>query len=325
MDSHVGNPVAPAGATLSKEQLDQIIEEIARYEVNLEDDPTQPHLGTVYLQKTISRCRAYQNRVQYYLQIVKLHEKKIRLDLRQRELDLEFKTKELLADDVVVRKQPSVRDRESVAATMLGEEHKAVTTLKVELLDVEETVKLIRSKYDQLKQTSNDIRMQRVLIKDDKETQMMGGDGYQRPQSNQKKLVADGLPAAIMPRVEPQDLLDPKKRPDDMPEPLDAGHASMMSAFLNAHPAKFPPWVCETCGEEVKLNPSTPMVCSKGHRAMCSDCGDQQLFSPSGPYCKNGHGGADSRMEGGEPESPALPEPLVPMVKSVSYRDLLDD
>jgi len=320
---HVGNPVAPVGVVLSKEQLDQIIEEISRYEVNLEEDPTQPHLGTNYLQKIISRCRAYQNRVQYYIQIVKLHEKKIRLDLRQRELDLDFKMKELLADDVVVRKQPSVRDRESVAATMLGEEHKAVTTLKVELLDVEETVKLIRSKYDQLKQTSNDIRMQRVLIKDDKETQMMGGEGYSRPQPNQKKIMADGLPAAVVPKVEPRDLLDPKKRPDDMPEPMDAGHAEMMSAFLTQHPAQYPPWICGTCGDEVKLNPSMPMVCPRGHKAMCSDCGDQQLFSPSGPFCKNGHGGADSRMEGGE-AVPSEPEPPAAPMKSVSYQDLID-
>jgi len=325
MDStHVGNPVATAGVTLTKEQLEQIIEEMALYEVNLEEDPTLPHLGTAYLQKIISRCRAYQNRVQYYLQIVKLHEKKIRLDLRHRDLDLEFKMKELLADDVVVRKQPSVRDRESVAATMLGEEHKAVSALKVELLDVEETVKLIRSKYDQLKQTSNDIRMQRVLIKDDKESQMMGGDGYQRPQSNQKKLVADGMPAPVIPRVEPQDLLDPKKRPDDMPEPMDSEHAKMMSAFLTQHPTRYPTWTCGTCDEEVKLNPNMPLVCSKGHRGMCSDCDSQQSFSPSGPFCKNGHGGADTRMEGGEPESPPEPEPNVPQAKTVSYQDLID-
>lgn len=320
--NHVGNLVAPAGGALSKEQLEQIIQEIAGYEVNLEEDPTLPHLGTAYLQKAISKCRAYQNRVQYYLQVVKLHEKKVRLDLRHRELDLDFKMKEKLADDALVRKQPSVRDREALAATMLAAEHQALADLKVELIDIEETVKLIRSKYDQLKQTSNDIRMQRVLIKDDKEAQVLGGEGYSRPQSTQRGLVPNGMPAPIVPRVEPTDLLDPTRRPDDMPEPLDEAHASMMAAFINGHPQQYPAWTCGTCGEAVKLNPNQPLVCPKGHRGMCDECGDQQLFSPSGLHCKNGHGGAGTRMR---VEAPPAPEPELPQKKAVSYQDLLGD
>lgn len=319
--NHVGSPIATVGGALSKEQLDQIIQEIASYEVNLEEDPTLPHLGTAYLQKSISKCRAYQNRVQYYLQLVKLHEKKIRLDMRHRELDLEFKMKEKLADDALVRKQPSVRDREALAATMLAAEHQVLADLKVELIDIEETVKLIRSKYDQLKQTSNDIRMQRVLVKDDKETQVLGGEGYSRPQSNQRGFVPDGMPAPVVPKVEPRDLLDPTKRPDDMPEPVDEGHASMMAAFLNSHPHQYPTWTCGTCSESVKLNPNQPLICSKGHKGMCPECGDQMLFSPSGAFCKNGHNGVDPVMD----EAPApVPEPETPQKKAVSYQDLLD-
>jgi hypothetical protein len=131
------------------------------------------------------------------------------------------------------------------------------------------------------------------------------------------------MPAPVIPRVEPKDLLDPKKRPDDMPEPMDGEHARMMSSFLTQHPVQYPPWTCGTCGDDVRLNPSAPMVCPKGHKAKCSDCGDQQLFSPSGPFCKNGHGGADSRREGGE-ETPPPPEPAAPQAKTVSYQDLID-
>lgn len=327
MTGQVANPVAQVGSALTKEQLNQIIEEICRYEVDLESDPTQPHLGTPYLQKIISRCRAYQNRVQYYLQIVKLHEKHIKLDLRHRELDLEFKMREKLADDPIVRKQPSVRDREAIAATMLKEEFETVSNLKVELMDVEETVKLIRSKYDQLKQTSNDIRMQRVLIKDDKEAQMIGAEGYTRPTSRQDRSVPNGMPAPIVPRVEPSDMLDPKKRPDDFPEPIDDDHAEMMAGFLNAHPqALSMVWSCEECYEDVKLNPTFPVVCSKRHRAMCSVCGDQQCFSPTGGlYCKNGHGGAPTTMlvPDGTATAPE-PEPDVPMARTIKYTDLID-
>lgn len=325
MAGHVGNPIAQVGAALTKDDLNRIIEEIALYEVELAPDPTQPDLGTPYLQKVISKCRAYQNRVQYYIQIVKLHEKRVRLELRQRELDLEFKMREKLADDPVVRKQPSVKDREAVAATMLKEEFDAVTALKVDLIDIEETVKLIKSKYDQLKQTSNDIRMQRALIKDDKEIQLSGGEGYSRPVARQDRTVPNGMPAPVQPRIEPTDLLDPAKRPDDFPEPIDAEHAAMMAGFLNSHPKVPSTWTCEECGEEVRLNPTFPAMCPKGHMATCAECGDQQLFSPGGLYCKNGHGGAETKMVVPESaRSEAAEEPRVQQAKSVSYSDLLE-
>ncbi len=327
MTGYVEGPVAQAGAQLSKENLNQIIREIAKYDIELEPDPTQPHLGNVYLQQIISRCRAYQNRVQYYIQIVKLHEKQVKLDLRHRELDLEFKMREKLADDPVVRKQPSVRDREAVAATMLKEEFDRVSELKVDLIDIEETVKLIKSKYEQLKQTAQDIRMQRTLIKDDKEAQLIGGEGYVRPTARQDRSVPNGMPAPVQPRVEPKDLLDPSKRPDDMPEPLDDGHAAMMADFLNSHPVQFKPWTCGECGEDVQLNPTFPAVCSKGHKATCADCGGQQFFSPGGLYCDKGHGGAETVMvlpPGAAVEAEALEAP-VPQAKTVSYRDLLED
>lgn len=325
MTENIGKAIAQAGAELTQEQLNQIIEEIARYEVELESDPTQPHLGTTYLQKVIAKCRAYQNRAQYYIQIVKLYEKQVKLDLRTRELDLEFKMREKLADDPVVRKQASVRDREAVAATLLREEFDAVAGLKVILIDIEETVKLIKSKYDQLRQTSQDIRMQRTLIKDDKEAQMIGGDGYVRPTSRQDRSVPNGMPAPIRPRVEPKDMLDPAKRPDDFPEPIDESHAEMMAGFLNSHPEPRLSWSCEECGEEVRMNPTFPVVCSKGHRATCSECGNQQLFSPGGLYCEHGHGGAPTKMVVPEGTAASVPEePPVPQAKTVSYKDLLD-
>lgn len=321
---NVGAPVAAVGTTISKQQLDQIIEEIARYEVNLEADPTQPHLGTRYLQQVISRCRLYQNRVQYYLQIVKLHEKKIRLDLRNRELDLDFKMKEKLADDAIVRKQPSVRDREALATTLLKEEHDVVAGLKIELIDVEETIKLIRSKYEQLKQTSNDIRMQRVLIKDDKDAQLLGGDGYTKPQASQKRIVEGGLPAPVeLKRVLPEDLLAGTSQVD-MPKPVDAEHATMMADFLNAHPVQVPPWICGTCQEPVRIADGYPLACPKGHRGICAQCGEPQIYTLSGQTCKNGHGGAETVM-GGEIVAEVEPEPESPTIKPVlSYSDLLD-
>ncbi len=314
------HPVAAVGTSLTREQLEEIIEEIALYDVELESDPTQPHLGTKYLQETISKCRRLQNRVQYYFQIVKLHEKKIKLDLRQREIDLELKTNQKLADDPLVRQQPSVKDREALAAVMLQEEHMVVADLKVQLLDVEETVKLVKFKYDQLRQTSNDVKMQRILIKDDKEAQFLGGEGYSPPQAGQRGIVEGGMSPAVRPRApSPTDLIA-GMAPEAMPPPLDSVHSEMIEAFISSQPVKVPPWTCGSCGKTVEMEHGKHLVCPDGHRALCIKCGEPQFYTLSGGVCKFGHGGAESTMVGPE----GLPPEPDGLVTGSSYKDFLD-
>ena len=217
-----------------KERLSAILEEIAPYEVQLEDDPTRPELGVRYLQKMVADCRKYQNRVSYYYQEVSREERKLRLELKAAELDLEFKTKEKLADDPTVRKQPSISDREALAATMLRDEHETVAGLRVDLLDIQESIKLIKFKHGELQRTSQDIKMQRGLVKDDAAMRLAGQEGYTSPVINQDRTVAGGLPAPIMKDdLNPTDLLNPEKRPEYTPAPVDSKHAQMIADFFN--------------------------------------------------------------------------------------------
>jgi len=217
-----------------KDRLSAILEEIAPYEVQLEDDPTRPELGVRYLQKMVADCRKYQNRVSYYYQEVSREERKLRLELKAAELDLEFKTKEKLADDPTVRKQPSISDREALAATMLRDEHVRVAGLRVDLLDIQETINLIKFKHGELQRTSQDIKMQRGLVKDDAAMRLSGQEGYTSPVINQDKTVAGGLPAPIInDDLNPVDLLNPDKRPEYTPAPVDSKHAQMIADFFN--------------------------------------------------------------------------------------------
>jgi hypothetical protein len=221
----------------SKDQLNQILEEISIFKVDLEEDPTQPHLGTRYLQRVIAQCRQYLNRVQFYLQQVKRYEKNLRHDVKQHELDLEFKMNEKLADDALVRRQQSIADRRAVAITLLKEEHDVLSHLRIGLLDVEETVKLIKTKYDDLGRTNGDIKLQRQLIRDDKQDQLHGDEGYSAPQTRQDRTVPGGLRPPIMPKqIAPSDLLDPNARPEDMPEPRNTVHAGMIADFFASQP-----------------------------------------------------------------------------------------
>lgn len=220
---------------LSREKLDQILSEVSEYSVELEADPTLPHLGNAYLQKVVSECRNYMNRVMHYMQMIKFQEKNVRIRLKAIELDIERKTAEKLADDALVRKQPSIEDRKALAMTMLSDEYSGLAETRSELLDIEETWKLLKVKYDHLRGTSQDIKMQRSLVKDDALIRLGGGEGYTKPQINQDRSVPNGMKApVIVDDLNPTDLLDPSKRPEDLPEPKDAVHAQMISDFFNS-------------------------------------------------------------------------------------------
>lgn len=219
----------------TSEQLSSILDEISEFEVELAEDPTLPSLGSKYLNGRIALCRKYLNRVIYYLQTVGKQAKNLSVEVRQMELDLELKTAQKLADDPIVKKQPSIEDRKAVVSSMLKEEHDNLASLKVGMLDVVETLKIIKMKHQDLVRTNADIKSQRQLVKDDADTRLGGGDGYAKPQANQDRTVSDGMPPPVVQgKIDPKDLLDPSKRPEDLPEPVDEMHAQQMADFFSS-------------------------------------------------------------------------------------------
>jgi hypothetical protein len=223
----------------NSQKLQSILDEVSQYSVELEPDPTLPNLGNLYLQRVISECRNYMNRVMHYMQMIKIQEKNTKIRLKAFELDLERKIAEKLSDDALVRKQPSIEDRKALAMTMLSEEYESIAILRSNLLDVEETWKLLKVKYDHLRGTSQDIKMQRSLVKDDAMLRLGGQDGYSAPQINQDKSVPNGMRAPVTTDdLNPEDILDPNKRPEELPIPKDAVHARMISDFLTSQSPK---------------------------------------------------------------------------------------
>jgi hypothetical protein len=171
--------------------------------------------------------------------MIKIQEKNTKIRLKAFELDLERKIAEKLSDDALVRKQPSIEDRKALAMTMLSEEYESIAILRSNLLDVEETWKLLKVKYDHLRGTSQDIKMQRSLVKDDAMLRLGGQDGYSAPQINQDKSVPNGMRAPVTTDdLNPEDILDPNKRPEELPIPKDAVHARMISDFLTSQSPK---------------------------------------------------------------------------------------
>ena len=307
---------------LTSEMMEQILDEIAVYSIELEEDPTQIHLGIPYLQRVLARSRSYVNRTQFYMQKVKRYENRLRSEIKILELDLDFKVKEKLADDALVRKQSSIEDRRALAITMLSEEYHNLASKQVELQDVEECFKIIKAKHQELQRTSNDIKTQRNLVKDDMLARLSGGEGYTKPQTGQDRSIPEGLPPPVAARIDPRDILDDSKRPEDMPKPLDGEHASMIADFLNRNPEK-------PLGPTGKTQESTfieemereafgdgAAFVSGPTGTRCSVCKEPQFTTPGGPSCKNGHGGADALDETKEDPGP-------PCATGISYEDLL--
>lgn len=217
--------------------LNRTLEEVAGFEVRLEPDPTLPNLGAVYLQQKLAECRNYINRIVYYVQTIGKVERDLKIEVRRAETDIELKLGQKLADDPVVRAQPSIEDRKALANAQLRDEHEGLARKRIRLLEVSETMKLLRMKYRDMNQVSQDIRLQRQIVKDDRELQGGGGGGYSPPVKNQDGTVPGGMPPVVRPRVDPSDLLDDSKRPPDLPPPVDAAHARQIVDFFNGEPA----------------------------------------------------------------------------------------
>jgi len=301
----MSDPFAGLPADDVGKKLDQILEEVSTYSVDIAEDPTLPELGTRYLQRVLSTCRNYTNRVTFYLQAVMRLDKGLKSDIRSRELDLDFKIRGLLADDQQVRQQSSIEDRKALAGTMLKVEQTGLDALRVRLVDVEETVKILKLKHGELLRTSSDIKLQRSIVRDDKETQLGGDEGYSKPQANQDRSVPAGMPPVVTnDDLDPTDLVAGAPDPERLPSPVDGVHARQIADFLS--------------GPDTRSG------------TLCSVCGEPQKTSPSGPHCVNGHGGADPLRPGEKPLEAPLPppppmkEPDLPMMKTVSYEDLLD-
>lgn len=240
---------------LTPEKLDEILDEIAGFEIHLVEDPTLPQYGTRYLQKCVSDCRNFTNRVQHYLQVCKKAEKIIRRSISITETDIDLKMKDLLSEDPNVRREPSFGDRQARAVSMLRPEHEELNTLKTNLLDLDETIKIIKMKYNDLKSTNSDIKLQRQIIKDEL-TDNPGGDGHGSP----GRAIGSGMgPAVTKDPIDPVDLLDDKKRPEDMPKPRDAAHARQIAGFYNSNISKTVEVKKEESFETPNVEPEEPL------------------------------------------------------------------
>jgi hypothetical protein len=152
--------------------VDQLYREISELRIELEPDPTI--LGARYIQGVTSKCRNYLNRVA--LIRVQLNQKKrnLMVQVAGEETSISIERSRLLAEDTTVRRGSNITDREAIVATILHQQINRVSTLKVDLLDIDTVDKAVKMIHDELIRTSQEIKVQRSLLFSDR----VSGAGY---------------------------------------------------------------------------------------------------------------------------------------------------
>jgi hypothetical protein len=182
---------------MTQKSNQEILEEIQIYCIELEEDPTLPQFGLLYISKVLAQCQSYTNRVNFYLQKLLREDLRLRSELGLYETDLSMKITDKLANDNMVRSQPHFEDRKALASAMLKNEHENIGKLKIELQDVQETVKILKLKLRELNGVNTNIKALKSIVKDDIQARMGGDGGHDKPQRDQDKTSSGGLPPPV--------------------------------------------------------------------------------------------------------------------------------
>jgi hypothetical protein len=152
--------------------VDQLYRDISVLRIELEPDPTI--LGARYIQSVTSKCRNYLNKVS--LIRIQLNQKKrnLMMQIAGEETALTIEKSRLLAEDDTVKRGSNIADREAIANTMLRQQINHISTMKMDLLDIDTVDKAVKMAHDELIRTSQEIKVQRSLLFSDR----ISGAGY---------------------------------------------------------------------------------------------------------------------------------------------------
>lgn len=164
---------------IPKDRMEEIIVESLKYSITLASDPTS--LGPKYLQDQIATCRNYTNHTARLMNEVNKAAMNVDYELRRKETAFKIQADELLSNNAHVRNLPNITDRQAQINLLLRDELRVIEELRNSLKDLSHVEKIVKTTHRELKDTMNEIKLQRSLIRDEYETGRMYGD--ERPVS----------------------------------------------------------------------------------------------------------------------------------------------
>lgn len=159
---------------MNLERIQFIYTELEKYQITLHHDPIT--VGPKYLQDSIATCRNYINAVTGLLMEVLNEKTLVGRELRALKAAYEVDFDNHMANNEQVKRQPNIKDRESLVRTILREQWQAIQAKDGELQDVLMVEKAVRHRHNELRDTMADIRTQKGLIQSEIDTGAMYGD-----------------------------------------------------------------------------------------------------------------------------------------------------
>jgi hypothetical protein len=159
---------------MNLERIQFIYAELEKYQIALHHDPIT--VGPKYLQDSIATCRNYINAVTGLLMEVLNEKTLVGRELRALKAAYEVDFDNHMANNEQVKRQPNIKDRESLVRTILREQWQSIQAKDGELQDVLMVEKAVRHRHNELRDTMADIRTQKGLIQSEIDTGAMYGD-----------------------------------------------------------------------------------------------------------------------------------------------------
>jgi hypothetical protein len=157
---------------LQESEIQDIYKEIGEYSIELDPDPTVA--GPNYISKQLSLCRNYLNRVALIRVRLSSEKRSIATKLSGENTHLRVERDQLLATNEMVKKQPSIKDREAVVNTLLSARLARIEVLNGDLLDLKGVDAAVEFIHNELIRTSSEIKAQKSLLEVDR----YHGTGY---------------------------------------------------------------------------------------------------------------------------------------------------
>ena len=175
---------------LQESEIQDIYKEIGEYSIELDPDPTVA--GPNYISKQLSLCRNYLNRVALIRVRLSSEKRSIATKLSGENTHLRVERDQLLATNEMVKKQPSIKDREAVVNTLLSARLARIEVLNGDLLDLKGVDAAVEFIHNELIRTSSEIKAQKSLLEVDR----YHGTGYgdESPSSSERDSKGRPLP-----------------------------------------------------------------------------------------------------------------------------------
>ena len=176
-------------------RVEVIYDQLGEFVIHLDADSWS--MGPKYLHDLISKTRGYLNNVSFILQEILREKQSLDRSKHAAQAAFQVESDRLLAEDDRVRRLPNIDDRKATVNLICRDRLSEIATLDAQLLDLSYVEKAVRHRFQELKATMSDIRVQRALLRDAVDTGSFYGDETDTPRAKKVRPSQEAIESDI--------------------------------------------------------------------------------------------------------------------------------